>query len=397
MSFALVRSCLLEHRISFDPDQPLELWLAQVPAAWCVYLLADSQRRPIQLLCVKNLRASLKRRLSGQADQDAALPSRRIEYRAVVREVSWSRVDSAFEQDVVYLETARRAFPESYAGVLGFPAAWWVRVDPAAQHPRFVRTTEPGGAAARFFGPIADKNAAQKVVHMVEDLFDLCRDPAALAAAPAGPCQWRQMSKCVGPCDGSVSLPAYRALGNHAADVLADVSGAIDAHQLRMRQAAAARDYEAAGRIKSFIDKLEPLREGSFRRLRPLEGFCYLAVMPGRRKDSAKLFAITLGEIAPLACLRAPPTKGRGEEVLRLALEALSDAAPPIESAAQRERLSLVTHHLFPSRKTVGAFIPLADLEDKTLAAAFRDVNRPAKRPEEEPDEEGEVRGLQAL
>lgn len=388
---------LLEHHISFDPGEPLEQWLRHIPAAWCVYLLADSQRRPIQLLCVKNLRASLKRRLSGQADQDVALPSRRVDYRAVVREVSWSRVDSAFEQDVVYLEAARRAFPESYAGVLGFPAAWWVRVDPAAQHSRFVRTTEPGGAAARFFGPIADKNAAQKLVHAVEDLFDLCRDPAALAAAPAGPCQWRQMSKCVGPCDGSVSLSAYRALVDHAADVLADVGRAIEAHQLRMRQAATARDYEAAGRIKSFIDKLEPLREGSFKHVRPLEDFRYLAVMPGRGKDSAKLFAICPGEIAPLACLRESPTKGRGEEVLRVALEALVVPAPAIESAAQRERLSLVTQHLFPSRKTPGVFIPLMDLQDKTLAAAFREVNRPWKRPESEPDEEGEVRGLQAL
>ncbi len=387
---------LLDQQLNIDPEQPLEDWLPAIPAAWCVYLLADADGRPVQLLCVKNLRASLKRRLGGGEVEDA-LPSRRIDYRALVRRVCWSRVDSALEQDFVYLETARHAFPETYAGVLGFRSAWWVTVDPAAEHPRFMRTTEPSLSVGRCFGPLPEKNAAQKLVHLVEDLFDLCRDPAALANAPAAPCQWRQMNKCVGPCDGSVGLPAYRALCDHAADVLADPASAVADHHLRMRQAAAATQFETAGAIKAFADKLETLTSGPYRHLRPLEQFRFLAVLPGGRKESAKLLVITPGVIRPLACLREPPTKRRGEEVLRSALALLAEPAEPVDSAAARERLSLITHHLFPSRKTPGVLIPVEQVEDRSLAAAFREVNRPLRAPETDPEDEGEVRGLQSL
>lgn len=397
---------MLDQHASFDPQQPLEELLARVPAAWCVYLLEDGVGRPIQLLCVKNLRASLKRRLGGEAGTDAAGPTRKIDYRAVVRRISWTRVDSVFEQDWVYLETARSAFPDSYAGVLGFGPAWWIHVDPSAQRPRFSRTTEPGALPGRYLGPVSDKNAAQKLVHTIEDVFDLCRDPAALAAAPAGPCQWRQMGKCVGPCDGSVSLPAYRALVSHVADVLGDIDRALADHQLRMRHASAAMNYEAAGRIKSFIEKLTGLREGGCRHLRPIEAFCFLAVMPGRKAGTAKLFAITSGVIKPLACLLESPARGRGDEVLRMALERLTDATAlgageavrpnPPHTAEWRERVSLVAHHLFPSRKTPGVFISLAELEDKSLGAAYRQVSR-TKSVEVQAEDEGEIRGLQSM
>ena len=386
---------MLTNAVAFDPDVPLEAFLERVPAAWCVYLLADAAGRPVQLLCVKSLKASLRRRLGDEVVAEDSGPSRRIDYRALVRQVRWTRVDSAFEQDALYLEAARTFFPESYAGVLGFKPAWWLHLDPAADRPRPTRTTEPGQQPGHHFGPLPEKHAAQKLVQTVEDLFDLCRDAAALANAPAAPCQWRQMGKCVGPCDGSIDLDAYRALVHHAASVLSDVPRTIENQRVRMSNAAAALQYETAGRIKQYVEKLETLRDGPNRHVRPIGQFRFLAVMPGRRRDSAKLFVITPGRVGALACLTQPPTQRRGEEVLRASLAAMNEPAGSLDKAAC-ERMSLVAHHLFPSRKTPGVFIPLADLDDRALAAAFREVNR---APQESParEDEGEVRGLQAI
>ena len=58
---------LFEHVSDFDPTTGIEALLAEVPAKWCVYLLADASGRPVQLLCVKNLRASLANRLGPPA------------------------------------------------------------------------------------------------------------------------------------------------------------------------------------------------------------------------------------------------------------------------------------------------------------------------------------------
>ena len=68
---------MLDDRLLFDPAEPLEPWLARVPAKWVVYLMSDVDDRPVQLLCVKNLRNSLKRRLGGE---DVVGPSKRVVY-----------------------------------------------------------------------------------------------------------------------------------------------------------------------------------------------------------------------------------------------------------------------------------------------------------------------------
>src|SRR5690349_8404074 len=93
-----------DHTIAFDPAEDFETFLKSVLAKWAVYLMADGDGQPVQLLCVKNLRASLERRL-GAGDQ-VEIPTRKVNYREIVRQIRWRRVDSAFEADVVYLDAA---------------------------------------------------------------------------------------------------------------------------------------------------------------------------------------------------------------------------------------------------------------------------------------------------
>src|SRR5947209_7338770 len=84
---------IFEHDAPFDPAADFEAFLRLVPAKWAVYLLCDAANRPVQLLCVRNLRSSLRRRLGG--DETIGI-SRRVNYRDLVRHIYWRRVDSAF-------------------------------------------------------------------------------------------------------------------------------------------------------------------------------------------------------------------------------------------------------------------------------------------------------------
>ena len=135
--------------IAFDPTIAFEAFLKQAPAKWAVYLLADENDQPVQLLSVKNLRASLKRRLGG--NETIGL-SKRVNYREIVRQVHWRRVDSNFESDFVYLEAARVLFPKTYAGMVGFRAAWFVRVNASEGFPRYVKTIKIEGSGFRVQG-----------------------------------------------------------------------------------------------------------------------------------------------------------------------------------------------------------------------------------------------------
>ncbi|MEL7239331.1 MAG: hypothetical protein AAGK78_10750, partial [Planctomycetota bacterium] len=124
--------------------------LLAVPARWCVYLLAGANDEPVQLLCAKNARASIRRRLAGD---DADEPTKRVNLRGVVRRVYWQRVDSDFEQDLVYLEASRATFPDTYAAALGFRPAWFVHANPATTYPRFTRSATIDKQTGQWLGP----------------------------------------------------------------------------------------------------------------------------------------------------------------------------------------------------------------------------------------------------
>lgn len=380
---------ILSEHTDFHPTADWEAFLKRVPARWVVYLMTDADDTPVQLLCVKNLRASLKRRLGSE---ETVGPSRRVVYRDLVRRIYWRRVDSAFETDWLYYEAARALFPDTYTAMTGFRQAWWIHVNPDDTHPRYTRTNDPTAPGGACLGPLEDKHVAARLVQAIEGMFDLCRDYRILTQSPtAGPCAWRQMGKCVGPCDGSISLEAYRQLIHYSLQLLADPGGAAEAHELRMRSAAAALAFESAAKIKTFAEQFDRLTKGPYRYFRPLRQFVYLSLQHGPVAGSVKLFLITPGQIRPLPSLIAEPTES--VELLRDLLDRAHAPTDPLDRVAV-ERISLVTHHLFSARSR-GVLLHIDDVTDRTLARAYRDVLK-QKQPADS-DDEGVMKELQSL
>jgi excinuclease UvrABC nuclease subunit len=381
---------LLEGHAQFDPMADFEPFLLSVPARWVVYLLSDADDRPLQLLCVKNLRASLKRRLG--SDEQIG-PTKAVNYRDVVRHIRWRRVDSAFEADWLYYETARILFPRTYQGMVGFRPAWFVHVNPETAFPRYIKTidlTRPG----IYLGPLEDKHAAARFIEMGEDLFDLCRYYNILVEAPHGkPCAYKEMGKCPAPCNGSISMEQYRWLIDWSAHTLISPADAIREHKKRMEKAAAELRFETAAKIKSHVDQLSQLGKGQFRHARRLEDFRYLTLQRGPRQSDAKAFLITPGAIDPVACLIDEPDKPADllRNVLAIASERLDAELDP----SGIERIGIVAHHLFTAKQLHGVFLRLEDISEQSILKAYRELR---KRPiEVESEAEGVLKELQSL
>jgi excinuclease ABC subunit C len=384
---------ILDNHIAFDPAADLDAFLRQVPAKWAVYLFSDANDQPVQLLCVKNLRYSLKRRLHGE---DATL-SKRIDYREIVRKVSWRRVDSAFEADWVYHDVARQVFPETYRGMVGFRPAWFIHVDPDAKFPRWTKTIQLQDKGGLFFGPVEDKHAAARLIELIEDAFDLCRYFNVLIEAPHGrACAYKEMGKCPAPCDGSISMEQYRRVIEWSAQTLADPREMIRQQMERMNSAAAELRFETAGKIKGFIDQLKQFDKGAFRHTRLLGDFGYVSLQPGPRSGQVKLFLIHGGQIVEIAALTAEPSQA--SELLRtIYLTAENLAQIPLD-ATGIERIGIAAGHLFSPKQSQGVFIPLSELADasaKPLRKAYGAASR--AKPPEESDVEGILRELQAM
>ena len=399
----LETSTLLDGHLTFDPAADFEAFVRTAPARWAIYLLCDAEDRPVQLLCVKNLRESLRRRLGG--DEQVG-PSRRVNYRELVRFVHFRRVDSAFEADWLYYEIAREVFPESYQGMVGFRPAWFVHVDPASEFPRYQKTTDLSRRGL-YVGPVEDKHVAARLIELVEDLFDLCRYYNLLTEAPrAKPCAYKEMGKCPAPCDGSISMEQYRHVIEWSARTLVDPADAVRMHTRRMQQAAAELHFETAGKIKTYVELLSQLGKGPYRHARWLTDFQFVSFQHGPRAGVAKVFLVTPGRIEELACIIDEPrwpaellgaVLSAADPAARSSGAAAAEGAPEIVPGglAGAERIGIVAHHLFAARKAHGVFVRLDELDEKKIVNAYREL---AKRPAEQESElEGVIKELQSL
>lgn len=369
---------ILDHVADFDPALDIETFARGLPGRWVVYLLADGRDRPVQLLCVKNLRASMKRRLGegdmgDPAERIKAGPSRKVDYRAVVRRIHWRRVDSDLEADWVHLEAARAVFPETYRSMTGYRPAWFVHVDPDAAFPRYIKTTEIDRASGIHLGPLEDKQSAARLIELIEDSFDLCRYHNILIQAPRGrACAYKEMGKCPAPCDGSIAMDQYRRMIAWSAATLASPMDYVAEQQQRMRAAAAELRFETAAKIKAFIDQIGQFGKGPYRHIRRLEDFRYLSIQRGPRAGTAKVFIITPGGIHNPLNLIGPPR--RIDDLLTTIRASVRRMDDPIDSI-RAERLAVAAHHLFDSR-TQGTYIPLDSLDEITIAKAYQAVRK---------------------
>ena len=356
--------------ISLDPAVPLELALKAVPAKWCVYLMSDDADRPVQLLCVRNLRASLRRRLGEGEIADG--PSKRVDYRALVRGVRWKRVDNPLESDLAYLDVARVVYPKTYRKIVTLRPAWWVHVDSDTDFPRWRVADNPLPGCGTSFGPIAEKGQAQRLVEKLEDAFDLCRYYNVLVQSPAGPpCAYKDMGKCPAPCDGSVSMQQYRTLIDWSLRTLADPQPEIDAQADRMRDAAGEMRFELAGKIKAFIEQIKSLTSGDYRFVRPAGRFAFVSVQQGPARGKVKLSHVTL----------AGPTERLG--LIYEPTHWPDLPSPPAVVATDAERVGLIVAQLM-SPKTGGVFLPESQWTRPALATAYKAVakqvvDRPAE------------------
>lgn len=379
--------------IDFDPDGDFDAFLRAVPAKWVVYLMADAADRPVQLLCVRNLRYSLGRRLG--IEQRDAPKSKRVDYRALVRKIHWRRVDSSFEADVVYLDAARQFFPQTYRVMTGLQPAWFIHVDADAPFPRFTKTTDLSPRDGVLLGPVPDRNVAAKFIEDISDWFDLCRYYNILIEAPGGlACAYKEMGKCPAPCDGSISMQQYRAMVRWSTEAVVMPAALVREHTQRMKQAAGELRFESAGRIKSFVDSIGQLGKGPLSHLRRLEDFNFLSLQRGPRQRRSKVFLITPVRIVEFVGLIGEPVDA--DDLVQLAQKvAEGDVGVAIDDAAT-ERIGLVSRQLFSARKSEGVFLPLISLTRSAVVNADHALRKQKEAAEDESCE-GVVREMRAM
>ncbi len=327
--------------------------LAGIPASRGVFLLAGELDRPILLATAASIRARLRTRLD---EPDGEKRRRSADLRTVTRTVRWRLAGGHFEMDWAYLEIARSIWPRTYPKLLSWRPAWFVHVRAEEAFPHFVRTRDVLASPGRYFGPFESGRSAGRFIDVLLDAFDLCRDVRCLRRSPRGErCAYGQMGRCLCPCDGSVSMAAYRRAAGAAAELAA---GRRRGHVRRlgeqMRAASAELRFERAAALKARIDRLAELDGEAYRHVAPAEEFRFLLIQPSGSRRKVKVFLVDRGSIAPPGVLDWPlAARQVGGTVRRMARFA---AAGPRrrDDPADRWRMGLVARALFSSERRGG-------------------------------------------
>jgi hypothetical protein len=112
-----------------------------------------------------------------------------------------------------------------------------------------------------------------------------------------------------------------------------------------MEEAGRILDFERAERLRRRRDAAAAFAKPSFRNVRSLEDFRFLAVLPGEHSDYARVVMIRGGWIEPLFDISRTATN----EMLHEAIDGIArhaDRAPVIWSEAALQNIGLVCWHL---------------------------------------------------
>lgn len=287
----LPADAILFDRAPIESGMPLDA----IPTKWCVAVLWDADERPVQAIVSKGLRAWLRRRLDEPFE-----PTRRANVKSIVRAISWRRVTSDIEADLVFLDVVRVCFPDRWERLVPERRAWFVAAEPDAPLPRLRRVDHPDGLCV--YGPFTEKSAADRWIEHATDIFDLCRFNHILEQTPrGGACMYKELGRCDAPCDGSVPLDHYRQRLRYALASIDAPLPAIERLRSRMRQQAGEHRFEDAAQTKQQLDRLEKLGEAT-----RIESFAMYVLTPGPRKGQAKLFRVDAHGWRHLVSLIAP-------------------------------------------------------------------------------------------
>ena len=359
-----------EHRAEFVPESSDAL-LRTIPAAPGVFALrgADPASEPY-LTRASDLRRRLRRLLAPPEVLDEGgqpIPSKRLNLRARIRFIEWTRTGSELESTLMLYRAARSAFGGDEARRrLRLHTPYMLRVTMSHRHPRVYSTNRLSKRSLHeFFGPFPSRAAAERYCDAVLDLFLLRRCYEDLEPYPEHPgCVYGEMNKCMQPCkDGNQAACTPEQYAHEAQRVFAFFSSRgqslLDEVAAQREAASEAMDFETAAALHKQWEKVRAAALLADELVRPVDQLRVLILQEAApseecaRSEEAAVFLFEHGCIAGPEGLSTLGVRAVREQTavgsslfaqpLMLAAVPLDDQAQPNEPATTEVQPSAST------------------------------------------------------
>ncbi|QAY61547.1 excinuclease ABC subunit UvrC [Microbacterium protaetiae] len=237
-------------QLAYKPKQ------GEIPTEPGVYRFRDRDGRILYVGKAKNLRS----RLSNYFAPLRTLHERTRRMVTTAASVEWTVVGSdveALQLEYMWIQEYKPPFNVRYKDDKSYP---YLAVTLADEAPRVIVTRNHNIKGAKYFGPYPKVWAVHDTIDEMIKVFPIrtCSDSSYKKAMATGrPCFPGQIGRCGGPCSMRVSIEEHRAIVD---DFIAFLSGGDERFRRdltrRMKEAAAALDYEAAAEYR---DKLQSI------------------------------------------------------------------------------------------------------------------------------------------
>ncbi|WP_031521024.1 excinuclease ABC subunit UvrC [Streptomyces sp. NRRL F-5123] len=229
----------------------------QIPDSPGVYKFRDEHGRVIYVGKAK----SLRQRLSSYFQDITNLHQRTATMVTTAASVEWTVVATeveALQLEYSWIKEFDPRFNVKYRDDKSYPS---LAVTMNEEFPRVQVMRGPKRKGVRYFGPYAHAWAIRETVDLLLRVFPVrtCSAGVFKRSAQIGrPCLLGYIGKCSAPCVGRISPADHRELAEEFCDFMAGHTGTYTRRlEQRMKDAAAAMEYEQAARLR---DDLEALR-----------------------------------------------------------------------------------------------------------------------------------------
>lgn len=229
----------------------------EIPTDPGVYRFRDADGRVLYVGKAKNLRA----RLSNYFAPLHTLHERTRRMVTTAASVEWTVVATdvdSLQLEYMWIKEFDPPFNVRYRDDKSYP---FMAITLGDEAPRVIVTRNRRIPGAKYFGPYPKVWAVHETIDLMIKVFPIrtCSDSSYKKAMASGrPCFPGQIGRCGGPCSMKVSIEDHRAM---VEDFVAFMAGGDQrfARELtaRMREAAAAMDYESAAVYRDKLQAIE--------------------------------------------------------------------------------------------------------------------------------------------
>lgn len=296
-----------------------------------VYFMRDGRDRIIYVGKAKSLRNRVRSYFTGV---DAHDPKTRKLVRDV-REVTWRETGTELAALLEESKLIKNHLPVYNRAQRRYRDYPFLRLDTTHAYPTLSWTPRIAHDGAEYYGPLGRRGQAEELVELIGRLFRLreCDDPVFSLGRE---CLYHQMGRCGAPCAGGAGAEQYELeVDRVRAFLTGQDTEAVDMVEDAMREAAAAREYEAAGWYRDQLRRLQRTLGRQRTVASAVHEHDAVLVEPlapgydGHAAGGAQLFLIRHGRLAGRADLPAGPTPEDAAALAATLAETFSPAVEP--------------------------------------------------------------------